>query len=116
MDVRFARDLGYTVKLLAEAWLEPATQLLALHVAPVLLRHLSPLAQVRGPYNAIHVLADVVGDTLYYGRGAGQMPTASAVMADLVDIAVGRAQRTCQTLRLWSHNGSATAIAIAPTS
>jgi homoserine dehydrogenase len=115
-DVRFARDLGYTVKLLAEAWLEPATKLLALHVAPVLLRELDPLALVRGPYNAINVEGDFVGDTLYYGRGAGQMPTASAVVADLVDIAVGRAQRTFQTLRLWSEENGDTPIRIRPTS
>ena len=51
------------------------------------------------------MVGDAVGDTLYYGRGAGQMPTASAVAADLIDLAVGRAQRTFQTLRLWSGNG-----------
>jgi homoserine dehydrogenase len=61
---------------------------------------------VRGPYNAIYVIGDAVGDTLYYGRGAGQMPTASAVVADLIDLAVGRAQRTFATLRLWSGNGT----------
>jgi homoserine dehydrogenase len=104
LDIRFARELGYTIKLLAEAWLHEG--LLALHVAPVLLRRQAPLALVRGPYNAIYVVGDAVGDTLYYGRGAGQMPTASAVVADLIDLAVGRAQRTFATLRLWSGNGS----------
>jgi homoserine dehydrogenase len=104
-DIRFARELGYTIKLLAEAWL--IERQLALHVSPVLLRHQTPLAQVRGAYNAIQVVGDAVGDTLYYGRGAGQMPTASAVVADIIDMAVGRAQRTFQTLRLWSGNGSA---------
>jgi homoserine dehydrogenase len=103
-DIHFARELGYTIKLLAEAWLDGNQ--LALHVSPVLLRHLAPLAQVRGAYNAIQVVGDAVGDTLYYGRGAGQMPTASAVVADLIDMAIGRAQRTFQTLRLWSGNGS----------
>jgi homoserine dehydrogenase len=103
IDIRYARELGYTIKLLAEAWLNQHQ--LALHVAPVLLRHQTPLAQVRGPYNAIHVVGDAVGDTLYYGQGAGQMPTASAVVADIIDMAVGRAQRTFQTLRLWSGNG-----------
>jgi homoserine dehydrogenase len=103
LDVRYARELGYTIKLLAEAWLDGNQ--LALHVSPVLLRHQAPLAQVRGPYNAIQVVGDAVGDTLYYGRGAGQMPTASAVVADIIDMAVGRAQRTFQTLRLWSGNG-----------
>lgn len=102
LDVRFARELGYVIKLLAEAWLDGNQ--LALHVSPVLLRKLAPLAQVRGPYNAVFVVGDVVGDTLYYGRGAGQMPTASAVVADLIDLAVGRAQRTFQTLHLWSGN------------
>jgi homoserine dehydrogenase len=103
-DIRYARELGYTIKLLAEAWLSDWQ--LALHVSPVLLRHQTPLAQVRGAYNAIHVVGDAVGDTLYYGQGAGQMPTASAVVADLIDLAVGRAQRTFQTLRLWSGNGT----------
>src|SRR5438094_31556 len=104
-DIRFAHELGYTIKLLAEAWNQEHQ--LALHVSPVLLRHVSPLAQVRDAYNALHVVGDAVGDTLYYGRGAGQMPTASAVVADLIDLAVGRAQRTFQTLRVWSGNGSA---------
>jgi homoserine dehydrogenase len=102
IDIRYARELGYTIKLLAEAWLEERQ--LALHVSPVLLRHQTPLAQVRGAYNAIHVVGDAVGDTLYYGQGAGQMPTASAVVADVIDLAVGRAQRTFQSLRLWSGN------------
>jgi homoserine dehydrogenase len=100
IDIRYARELGYTIKLLAEAWLDQ--QQLALHISPVLLRHQTPLAQVRGAYNAIRVVGDAVGDTLYYGQGAGQMPTASAVVADLIDLAVGRAQCTFQTLRLWS--------------
>jgi homoserine dehydrogenase len=110
MDIRVARELGYTIKLLAEAWLDVPTdrsrpRQLALHVSPVLLRQVTPLAQVRGAYNAINVVGDAVGDTLYYGQGAGQMPTASAVVADVIDMAVGRAQRTFQTLRLWSGNG-----------
>jgi homoserine dehydrogenase len=104
LDIHYARELGYTIKLLAEAWLHD--NLLALHVSPVLLRHNAPLALVRGPYNAIHVVGDAVGDTLYYGQGAGSLPTASAVTADLIDMAVGRAQRTFQSLRLWSENGT----------
>jgi homoserine dehydrogenase len=103
IDIRFAGELGYTIKLLAEAFLHEHQ--LALHVSPVLLRRSAPLAQVRGPYNAVYVLGDAVGDTLYYGPGAGQMPTASAVTADLIDLAIGRAQRTFHTLRLWPTNG-----------
>jgi homoserine dehydrogenase len=105
-DIHFARELGYTIKLLAEAWLEEKQKQLAIHVSPVLLRHLTPLAQVRDAFNAINVIGDAVGHNLYYGRGAGQMPTASAVVADIIDMAVGRAQRTFQTLRLWSDRDS----------
>ena len=103
LDLRYGGELGYTIKLLAEAWHNQHE--LALHVSPVLVRQRTPLAQVRGAYNAIHVVGDAVGDTLYYGRGAGRMPTASAVVADIIDLAVGRAQRTFQTLRFWSGNG-----------
>jgi homoserine dehydrogenase len=103
-DIRYASELGYTIKLLAEAWLREGR--LALHVSPVLLRQQAPLALVRGAYNAVHVVGDIVGDTLYYGQGAGRMPTASSIIADLIDLAVGRAQRTFQTMRLWSGNGS----------
>ncbi len=112
-DIRFAKELGYTIKLLAEAWLKPipgkdeAGGQLALHVAPVMLRRNSPLALVRDSYNAIFVTGDAVGSTLYYGRGAGEMPTASAVTADLIDMAVGRAQQAFNTLRLWSGQNRA---------
>jgi homoserine dehydrogenase len=104
-DIRYAREMGYTIKLLAEAWLNSEGGKggqLALHVAPVMLRSTTPLAQVRDAYNAIFVAGDAVGSTLYYGRGAGQMPTASAVVADLIDMAVGRAQQTFRSLKLWS--------------
>ncbi len=104
LDVRFAGELGYVIKLLAEAFLLDGQ--LALHVSPVLLRRAAPLAQVRGAYNAIYVVGDAVGDALFYGQGAGQMPTASAVTADLIDLAIGRSQRTFQTLRLWAPNGA----------
>ncbi|MGH7173254.1 MAG: homoserine dehydrogenase, partial [Gemmataceae bacterium] len=104
LDIRFARELGYTIKLLAETWL--MDNKLALHVSPVLLRRQAPLAMVRGAYNAIHVVGDVVGDALFAGRGAGQMPTASAVVADIIDLAVGRAQRTFATLKLWSDQSN----------
>jgi homoserine dehydrogenase len=100
MDIRFADELGYTIKLLAEAWTHG--QQVALHVAPVLLRHTDMLAQVRGAFNAIQVVGDVVGETLYQGPGAGMMPTASSVVSDLIDIAVGRAQRTFTAAALWS--------------
>jgi homoserine dehydrogenase len=98
MDIRFSKELGYTIKMVAEAWLRDRQ--LAMHVSPVLLRQLSPLAQVRGAYNAVLVVGDAVGDTLFYGQGAGAMPTASSVVADLIDMAIGRSQLTFKTLRL----------------
>jgi homoserine dehydrogenase len=103
LDIQYAAELGYVIRLLAESWLSEGQ--IAFHVSPVLLRQQTPLAQVRGPYNAIYVNGDIVGDTLFYGRGAGQMPTASAVTADIIDLAIGRSQRTFQTLRLWTRNG-----------
>jgi homoserine dehydrogenase len=107
VDIGFAKELGYTIKLLAEAWLDSAPgrpASLALHVSPVLLRHQTLLAQVRGAYNAIRIQGDAAGEIALYGRGAGALPTASAVVADIIDLAVGRAQRTFQTLRLWSSD------------
>jgi len=103
-DIRYTAELGYTVKLLALAKLSDAG--LELRVAPTLVRQGTPLADVQGPYNAIRVVGDAVGDTLFYGRGAGAMPTASAVVSDLIDVAVGRAALTSRTLNLWSDSAA----------
>ncbi|MDP6444654.1 MAG: homoserine dehydrogenase [Pirellulaceae bacterium] len=99
-DMRFARELGYRVKLLAVA--RRATGGVDLHVSPTLVKHTSPLADVREAFNAISVVGDAVGRVFFHGQGAGQMPTASAVTSDLIDTAVGRSQLTFQTLDLWS--------------
>ncbi|HEX8202339.1 MAG TPA: homoserine dehydrogenase, partial [Isosphaeraceae bacterium] len=98
-DIKYAAELGYALKLLALAKLTGAG--LALRVTPALVRHGTPLANVRGPYNAIRVVGDAVGDTLFYGRGAGSLPTASAVVGDLIDVVVGRAALTFRALNLW---------------
>ena len=98
-DLKYAAELGYTVKLLAVAKLVEGQ--LELHVSPTLVRHQALLARVQGPFNAISLVGDVVGETWYSGRGAGQLPTASAVVADLIDTAVGRAQLTFDRLELW---------------
>jgi len=103
LDIRFATELGYTIKLLAEAWVVGSH--VALHVAPVMVRKTDMLAQVRGAFNAIQLVGDVVGETLYQGPGAGMMPTASSVVADIVDLAVGRAQRTFAAAKLWNETG-----------
>ena len=99
-DIRYAKELGYSIKLLAVAELVPEG--LELHVSPTLVRQSSPLAQVRGAYNAIRVVGDAVGRVFFHGLGAGQMPTASACVADLIDTIVGRAAISFKTLELWS--------------
>ena len=105
VDLRFAGELGYHVKLIAVAQLadgnSPAGGL-DLHVSPTLVRMGTPLAEVRGANNAISVVGDAVGRVFFHGLGAGQMPTASAVVADIIDTAVGRTQLTFKTLQLWS--------------
>ena len=68
------------------------------------------LAQVRGAFNAVQVVGDAVGEVMFQGAGAGMMPTASAVVADLVDLAVGRAQRTFAAARLWEADGRGFAV------
>lgn len=100
-DLRYARELGYRIKLLAVADLKG--DVLELHVAPTLVRMGWPLAEVREAYNAISVVGDAVGPVFFHGLGAGQMPTASAVVADMIDTAVGRTALTFKTLELWSQ-------------
>jgi homoserine dehydrogenase len=100
-DVRYAKEMGYRIKLLAVADLVGDT--LELDVSPALVRARSPLAEVTGPFNAIRVEGDAVGPLFFHGQGAGQMPTASAVVADIIDTAVGRTAITFRTLELWSN-------------
>jgi homoserine dehydrogenase len=99
-DIRYANALGYRIRLLATAQLIDDN--LELHVSPTLVRIGRPLAEVRGAYNAITVVGDAVGDMFFHGQGAGQMPTASAVVADMIDTAAGRTEITFRRLELWS--------------
>jgi homoserine dehydrogenase len=101
-DVRYAKEMGYRIKLLATADLVEES-LVELDVSPALVRARSPLAEVGGPFNAIRVEGDAVGPLFFHGQGAGQMPTASAVVADMIDTAVGRTAITFRTLELWSN-------------
>jgi homoserine dehydrogenase len=75
---------------------------LELHVSPTLIRVGTPLAEVRGAYNAISVDGDAVGRVFFHGLGAGQMPTASAVVADVIDTVLGRTGISFRALELWS--------------
>ncbi len=90
LDIQFAQQLGYTIKLLGivkrlESQRAPGVQV---SVYPTLIPNTHVLASVNGVYNACFVRGDVVGDTLFYGRGAGKDATASAVLSDVADAAL----------------------------
>lgn len=84
-DIYFAQEFGYAIKLLAIA--KKSAQSLELRVHPALLEHSKMIAKVDGVMNAVSVWGDCVGESMYYGAGAGAKPTASAVISDLIDIA-----------------------------
>jgi homoserine dehydrogenase len=90
MDIEHAKELGYHIKLLAIAKSDGGPVEARVH--PTLLPADHLLSTVRGPFNAIFIKGDAVGATLFYGAGAGMMPTASAVVSDLVDL--------CRNIRL----------------
>ena len=98
-DLRAGEELGYVCKLLAIGRQEEAG--LSLRVHPAFIPQTHPLATTSGPFNAISIYGHAVGHTLYYGQGAGQMPTASAVVSDIVDVALGNAGRTFAQLPLF---------------
>ena len=84
-DIDYGRELGYVVKLLAIA--QESEKGVNARVHPAFIRMSHPLASVRDVFNAIFVRGDAVGDTMFYGRGAGALPTASAVCADVMEAA-----------------------------
>lgn len=84
-DIAYAGELNYTIKLLGIA--KETSEGIEARVHPALIPVHHPLASVNDVYNAIYVTGDAVGDTMFYGRGAGEMPTASAVVADIMDAA-----------------------------
>jgi homoserine dehydrogenase len=84
-DIDFARALGYRIKLLAIA--KASEGGVEVRVHPTMIAATSPLAAVSGVFNAVFITGDAVGDLMFYGRGAGQMPTASAVWSDVLEIA-----------------------------
>ena len=98
-DIRFGMELGYVVKLLAIASRQDDG--ISLRVHPAFIHRQHPLAGVDGAFNAVCVYGHAVGHTMYYGRGAGGPATASAVVADIVDVAAGNAQRRFDQLGVW---------------
>ena len=105
VDMEFAKELGLTIKLLGIAKLRG--QSIEARVHPTLVPAGSPIAQVGGVYNAIHLIGDAVGDVVLYGKGAGSLPTASAVVGDIIDLARNRisgvACRVPPTSFQWEH-------------
>jgi homoserine dehydrogenase len=89
-DIAAAARMGYTVKLLAIA--ELADGLVSVRVHPAMIPSSHPLASVNEAFNAIFVEGDAVGQLMFYGRGAGSLPTGAAVVGDLVDVVRNRQQ------------------------
>jgi homoserine dehydrogenase len=84
-DIAYARELGFRIKLLAIA--KAGDGGVEVRVHPTMIPAASPLAAVSGVFNAVFITGDAVGDLMFYGRGAGQLPTASAVWSDALEIA-----------------------------
>ncbi|MBE3557078.1 MAG: homoserine dehydrogenase [Firmicutes bacterium] len=82
-DILYAKELGYVIKLVGVATEEPEG--VEVRVGPVLLPKKHPLAAIRGVHNAIFVRGDAVGEAMFYGLGAGSLPTASSVISDIVE-------------------------------
>jgi homoserine dehydrogenase len=88
LDIQFAKDLGYRIKLLGMA---RKTKIgIQQRVHPCMIPISAPIAHVEGVYNAVVTEGSFVGQTMYEGRGAGEGPTASAIVADIIDIALSR--------------------------
>jgi len=100
-DIRYAQEMGYVLKLLAIGERSSADKI-SLRVHPSFISAESALARVSGPFNAISIFGDAVGQTMYYGRGAGMMPTASAVVADIIEVARGNSAALFNSLQIQS--------------
>jgi homoserine dehydrogenase len=84
-DIEYGRRLGYEIKLLGIA--ERTDDLISISVQPTFVRKSHPLASVSGVFNAVYVYGEAVGETMFYGPGAGELPTATSVVADVVAVA-----------------------------
>lgn len=84
-DIAYAAEMGYVIKLIAIARRTPTGVDVRVH--PTMIRKDHPLAKVNGVYNAIYVVGDAVGETMFFGEGAGSLPAASAVVGDVIEVA-----------------------------
>lgn len=98
-DINYAREMGYALKLLAIGKRQDNDKI-SLRVHPSFIHQDDAIARVEGPFNAVSIFGDSVGQTMFYGRGAGMMPTASAVVSDIIEVALGNSQKTFNALRL----------------
>jgi homoserine dehydrogenase len=110
-DIEYAGALGYRIKLLAIA--KAAENGVEARVHPTMIPAGSPLAAVSGVFNAVFITGDAVGDLMFYGRGAGQLPTASAVWSDVLEIA-RRIAHDIVTTGLELPSASAQAVRVQP--
>lgn len=101
-DIQFAQNMGYMIKLLATIHADSEGNI-KVGVAPTLIPKKSVLASISGVFNAVAVKGDLVGDALFYGRGAGRHPTASSVIADLIEAAIALESPRC-SVGLASHH------------
>lgn len=108
MDVNFGRELGYIIKLLAVA--QRTYTGISCRVRPAFISSDHPLAWISGPFNAVSVYGHAVGHTMYYGRGAGGSPTASAVISDILSISLQTYPASFKELRLWPGQTDAAAV------
>lgn len=97
-DIAVAQRLGYVIKLLGIAERDRVTGEIGVRVHPTMVPRNHPLASVRESFNAVFVEGDAVGSLMFYGRGAGGNPTASAVLGDVIDAAINLAKGTHGTL------------------
>jgi homoserine dehydrogenase len=99
VDIQYGSEMGYCLKLLAIGQKNKQNKI-SLRVHPSFIAKDSPLARVEGPFNAISIFGSAVGQVMFYGRGAGMMPAASAAVADIIDVALGNSATTFRHLRL----------------
>ncbi|MEO5361442.1 MAG: homoserine dehydrogenase [Nitrospirota bacterium] len=103
-DIAYASELGYKIKLLAIAKVVDSE--IELRVHPTMLPEDYLISKVDDVLNAVYVVGDAVGETMYYGRGAGDMPTGSAVLSDIIDIASRGETRCCSFLNTAQSAGN----------
>ncbi|MFC1781038.1 homoserine dehydrogenase [Planctomycetota bacterium] len=98
-DVRYGGEMGYCLKLLAIGHKNEQGRI-SLRVHPSFITKDNHLAQVEGSFNAISIFGSAVGQVMFYGRGAGMMPTASAIVADVIEVAIGNSGNTFRHLNI----------------